>query len=294
MPKARSAQSKLLPTPPVAGQAETVEAMLVGSKRSGQAVPIRSSFVQQGTRGSRTAGPLASFVGARDEVALDLFLLVLAGASAPPHDIMRAAQVWIRALNRSPNSKSSASVLSRAWQRLEGRRLIARQREGRAVRISLLTEDGSGQAYTYPRGSGDELYFKLPFSYWRSGFHNTLTLRSKAMLLVALSLADDFSLPFERVPEWYGISADTAQRGISELEKAGLLRVTTGYKAAPLTAQGWTEDRRYSVSADFRRGSSITRRHRRAGKSASGGAMSARDPETRAERKPPQEGRGDG
>jgi len=39
-------------------------------------------------------------------------------------------------------------------------------------------------------------------------------------------------LPTERVPEWYGWSADTAERGLATLEEAGLLTHTTRLKKA--------------------------------------------------------------
>lgn len=226
--------------------------MLAGSKRISNAVPVRSTFVQQGRRGSRRRGPLADFVSARDEIALDLLLLALASASAPPHDVLRPTEVWLRALGRDPRSKSSAAAVSRAWKRLEERRLITRVRQGRLLRVELRREDGSGDAYAYPTGSSSDLYFKLPFAYWTENLHNTLTLRAKTMLLIGLSLPDGFVLPYERVPDWYGVSADTAQRGFRELSEKDLLEVETGYKAAPLTAQGWTEERRYTLHRKLR------------------------------------------
>lgn len=225
--------------------------MLVSSKRVGEAVPLRSSFVQQGPRGNRRAGPLSQFVTARDEIALDLFLLALTAGSAPPHDVVRPTEVWLRALGRSP-TKSSISVVSRAWTRLEGRKLVRRGRQGRLLRIELCCEDGSGDPYTYPTGSSSELYFKLPFAYWTEGLNNSLSLSEKAMLLIALSLPPGFSLPYDRVPDWYGVSADTAQRGFGGLVGKGVLTMETGYKAAPLTARGWTEERRYTLAVPLR------------------------------------------
>lgn len=245
-------KDSLLDAPPTLGQAETLAAILTSSKRIGEAVPIRARFVQQGERGERSPGPLAGIVAARDEIGLDLLLLALAAASAPPHDVRRPTEVWLRALGRDPRSASSASAVSRAWRRLEQRQLVTRTRHGRLLGIELKREDGSGSPYTYPTGTSSDLYFKLPFVYWTDKLHSVLTLRGKAMLLIALSLADGFTLPYERVPTWYGLSADTAQRGLHELEDNGLLRIRVGYKAAPLTAQGWTEERRYTLDERLR------------------------------------------
>ena len=148
MPKQlRPPADDLLTQPPIVGQAETIAAMLTMSKRIGEAVPVRATFVQQGPRGAREPGPLSSFVQHRDEIALDLYLLALAAASAPPHDVVRPSEVWLRSLGRDPKSKSSASSLSRAWRRLENRRLITKVRQGRILRIDLQLEDGSGNTY---------------------------------------------------------------------------------------------------------------------------------------------------
>ncbi|SFL78757.1 hypothetical protein SAMN05192584_12726 [Streptomyces pini] len=44
------------------------------------------------------------------------------------------------------------------------------------------------------------------------------------MLLIALNQRKiEFTLPQERMPEWYGISADTAGKGINELRRHGIL-----------------------------------------------------------------------
>jgi hypothetical protein len=39
------------------------------------------------------------------------------------------------------------------------------------------------------------------------------------MLLVALHEKNNLELPAERVPEWYGWSADTSERGLATLEQ---------------------------------------------------------------------------
>lgn len=251
MAKVTVPEDELLEVPPVPDQAQTVAALLTASRRVGAAVPVRATFLQGGPRGKRVPGPLAGFVKTRDEIGLELFLLALAAASAPPHDVVRPTEVWLRALGRS-RTKSSVSVMSRAWSRLDERGLIERGRKGRLIELQLCREDGSGEPYSYPTGAGNDVYFKLPFAYWTEGLNNRLSLRGKAMLLIALSLPDGFVLPYERAAQWYGVSADTAQRGLRELENNGLVSVRTGYKRAPLTAQGWTEERRYTVAGWLR------------------------------------------
>jgi hypothetical protein len=36
------------------------------------------------------------------------------------------------------------------------------------------------------------------------------------MLLIALSLPDGFRQPYDRAPDWYGVSFDSAEEGLKE------------------------------------------------------------------------------
>ena len=71
------------------------------------------------------------------------------------------------------------------------------------------------------------------------------------MLLVALHAKNNFELPAERVPEWYGWSADTAERGLATLEQLGLLTHITRLKKAPLSPTGLTKVNRYLLHPPF-------------------------------------------
>jgi hypothetical protein len=232
------------------GQQETVIALLERSNRTD--VPIRRSFVQLPVRGGG-AGPLAGFVHDRRVRALDLYLLVHAVASAPPFKASFPAAVWVRALGLAANS-SSETLVSRTWTWLEQHQLIESQRVGRKREITLLREDGSGDPYRHPgeQGAADRgHYFKLPYAYWEGNFHNRLSMPAKAILLIALSLQDDFILPTERGREWYGLSRDTVRKGLRDLRVPGLLTMREETKLAPLTALGYTKQRRYSLKVPF-------------------------------------------
>ncbi|HEY9287496.1 MAG TPA: hypothetical protein VIT43_05695 [Candidatus Dormibacteraeota bacterium] len=50
----------------------------------------------------------------------------------------------------------------------------------------------------------------------------TLRMPGKAMLLIALGEMEEFELQVARVPKYYGISAETAERGFQELVRANL------------------------------------------------------------------------
>lgn len=245
----RASESSTEPVSAAARSRETVAALLDGSSRDH--VPLRRSLVQLRQRGGG-AGPLAQFVRARRARALDLYLLAHARASAPPYDVALPARVWARALGLT-ESTSGEMAVSKNWRWLEEHNLIVSRRRGRWREVQLLREDGSGDPYTHPgaRGGGGD-YFRLPYSYWEGNYQNRMGLPAKAVLLIALSLQDDFALPADRGAVWYGISRDTVRTGLRTLELLGLLRHRVERKSAPLERTGYTLERRYRLNAPFR------------------------------------------
>jgi hypothetical protein len=113
----------------------------------------------------------------------------------------------------------------------------------------------SGGRYKHPgegeRSEGD--YFKVPYEYWYGRFMNRLSLPAKAVLLISLSLqmGEHFTLPREHAANWYGISPDTIQRGLSELLTRGVLRYRLESTPAPLTPRGYIVTRRYRLFPPF-------------------------------------------
>jgi hypothetical protein len=243
------------PHPLAADQDETVDDLLRTSARSTKSVPLRRVFVQQGLQREPRSGPLASLLRAHDERGLDLFLLHHAVASAEPWDVTRDARVWARALGLHRDVDAGVAAVSKTWRRLdEGHALIRRERRGRLAKITALREDGLGKSYTYPNGSRrDERYFKLPYDYWTAErrWYRILTFRAKAMLLVSLSLPAGFVLPTQRVPDWYGISTDSADRGLRELDRAGLLRREIKVKKAPQAPLGIAQEYHHTLLPPF-------------------------------------------
>jgi hypothetical protein len=255
---ALSVHTERVPRPPhplAADQDETVDDLLRTSARRSDSVPVRRIFVQQGAQREPRPGPLSALLRAHDERGLDLFLLHRAMASAEPWDVTRDSRMWARALGLQSDGDLGVSAVSRAWRRLdEGYGLIHRDRRGRLAKITALREDGSGKPYTYPKGSTvEERYFKLPYGYWNAEqrWYRVLPFRAKAMLLVALSLPAGFVLPTERVPDWYGISADSADRGLRELDNAGLLRREMKVKKAPQAPLGITQEYHHTLLPPF-------------------------------------------
>ncbi len=230
---------------------ETILALLERAGRSSRAVPLDKRFLQQGTGPIRTPGPLAEIVRRHAERDLDLLLLGHAVASAAPYDITEAADVWARTVDLG-RSDSSRTTVSKAFSRLDKvHHLVARNRDGRLLRVSLLAADGSGAPYEHPGDEPDGRYLRLPFSYWEQGWHRKLNLAGKAFLLISLSLADGFNLPAEKGPDWYGLSPDTIEAGVAKLAEHKLVSVARVPKKAPLAPEGYTIENRYTLHAPF-------------------------------------------
>lgn len=208
---------------------------------------LRHEFLQQPHRqnGVVVPGPFSTLVKAGDLSALKLYLLLVTKASAPPWDAALPAVVWARALGM-PETKTSASTISKTWLRLEKRKLVQRTRHKRMADVTLLREDGTGTPYTSP-GDVNERYFQIPIELWTTGpnpsarWYRELSLPEFAVLLIGRSLGDEFHVPFEKGPDWYGVSADTLTRGIHGLERRGLLDVERRFEKAPLSPTGWKD-----------------------------------------------------
>lgn len=231
---------------------DTVEEIVKSGKRRG-ATPLRRDFLQQ-KQGRRTVpGPLAEFVSASDRTALLLYLLGLTKASRKPWDVSLHASVWARALGfASPNGASARGRISKAWGRLVDRNLVTRSKTGRLAKFIFLCEDGSGRPYSRPTTQ----YIKVPFALWTDGikqkrWFEILKLPEITFLIIGLSNKDGFSLPVERGPDYYGISADTLLRGAHGLRSHGLLDWDRASKKAPLAPEGYTVENRYTLQPPF-------------------------------------------
>lgn len=236
---------------------ETRAALLARSRR--EFTPINKLFVQAAPGSPSRPGPLSTFVRNRDLRGLRAYLLVLgitsSGDSQDGWSTTLPIGVWARAFGttRDATPASAATAVSKLLTRLEQRHLIARERRGRErkIRVTLLREDSSGHAYTRPGKGNTDRFLRLPHGFWRDGWYERLDLPATAMLLVALHEKYNFELPAERVPDWYGWSADTAERGLATLEQLGLLTHTTRLKKAPLSPTGLTKVNRYLLREPF-------------------------------------------
>jgi hypothetical protein len=246
----KAATRSTTPPPPLTRR-ETIEDLLAQSARG--IVPIRKSFVQQGRGKDTKPGPLASFVIAHDARALDAYLFVHALASAEPWNCDYPAGTWVRALGLggSATPASARGAVSKVMRRLEDRNLVKRARSGRRASVTLLREDGTGEPYQHPHRSDGDRWLQLPYAYWLEDHVLALSLPAKAMLLIALSLPDGFYLPSERADDWYGISPDSADRGLRELRKAAVLDTNRQWVKNQRSDTGWTEHWTYTLTGSF-------------------------------------------
>ncbi len=235
---------------------EAADELLRLSKRP--RTPLRVSFLQgRDANGDPIPGPLADFVTRHDLLALRLYLLVVTKASSFPWESALPSAAWARVMGFDlPTSKGAGSKVSKLWKRLEDRDLIYRRRFRRMAHVHLCKEDGSGERYELPAHAKDR-YFTVPAALWTAGpdtahrWYLTLTLPELAMLLIARSLGDDFRMPLNDVYDWYGISDDTALRGLQGLANHNLITVRQHYKKAPLSAVGYTAENRYTLQPPF-------------------------------------------
>lgn len=226
-----------------------LSSMLGKTARGG--VPIRRAFIQQKekTDGGRGAA-LGELVRTRDESALDAYLLIHAMASSStPYRTWFPSATWaqITALDSNASAETSKARWSKIATKLERLHLIRRERSGNRMNYWLLNESGNGEEYLRPKMLKHGSWFSIPHLYWLDGHDQRLTLPEKAMLLISLDQADDRPLPYHRIPEWYGISKKTAERGLTRLLDGNYLTVRSERVVAPRSHTGWTEIRRYTT-----------------------------------------------
>jgi hypothetical protein len=235
--------------PVVATPEMTRAALLDGQTRLGP--PIRAAFLQE-RGGQRAPGALHRFVNGRRLFGLQLYLLLHTVALADPWDGWLPAAVWGRALDHE--GRGAEATVSRNWDWMEDLALVTSRREKRMRRVFLLREDGSGEAYSRPKGH----FFYVPLAYFRDDWYSKLSLAGTAVLLIGLSLEQPFQLRTEHAAGWYGVSADTLQRGLDELRDHQLLTITPRRIPAPKLRQGWTVANEYRLQGAFARQDRVT------------------------------------
>jgi hypothetical protein len=71
------------------------------------------------------------------------------------------------------------------------------------------------------------------------------------MLMISLSLKPDFALPIDQVPKWYGVSSNSAQRGLNELRERGVLTYREKRRDSWDGPDGYVLENRYTLTGPF-------------------------------------------
>ena len=219
---------------------------------------LRHVLVQLPDRDGPRASTLARLLHERKHRPLLLYILLLTCWPwlSDRRDPLEGA-VWIRALTAKGAPTWSPSTLSRSWAELADLGLISKpeKREGRLMRPTPRRED-AGADYEVPGGRRDRwnAYFALPDEFWTDELFAKLSLPALVMLLLVAKETngkDEVWLTYENAEEWYGIKPKSAQNGLTELQKLGILHRRTQVVKAPLSGHGQTVRMWYSLTGPY-------------------------------------------
>ncbi len=219
-------------------------------------VPLRRAFLQTTKAGADGTRRSTLSRLARDSAALDAYLLIHAMASASePYDTWYPVPTWVQVCGLTDFAELPAarSRWAKIASRLESEQLIARRRSGNRMSYILLDESGSGDPYLRPKVAAHGNWFSLPHAYWLQQLDRELNTPEKIMLLISLDQLDDFRLPADRAPSWYGISKSTARRGLHGLVDRGILTVRTANEPEAKSPTGWKQTLFYTTAGDWSR-----------------------------------------
>ncbi|MFF1900408.1 hypothetical protein [Streptomyces sp. NPDC058206] len=258
----------------VMSREESIEYLLRRSQRRYEEFPIRQEFVRTRFRteyGEPTFGPGPLSKLLRAPLALELLLLVYAVTTGGDFGVTERSQLWARAAGIYMRPDKGASVaVSRQWQHLEKLGLIDRVQHRRYKRIVKRRESGGrigglATPYTVPSGAANDVYFRVPFAYWREGLHEKLGMPAKAVLLAAMSRRKEtFTLPQDtRGALTLGLNRHTMARGIGELLDLQLLvKSGTDEVENALTPRGFQWVHTYQLAPPFNGNLSNSERER--------------------------------
>jgi DNA-binding HxlR family transcriptional regulator len=219
---------------------------------------LRHVLVQLPDRDGPRASTLARMLHERKHRPLLLYIMLL---TCWPwlHDRRDPLEgaVWIRALTAKGAPTWSPSTLSRSWAELVELGLVDKRdkREGRLIRPFPRREDGDAD-YELPAGRRDRwnAYFSLPDQFWTEELFAKLSLPALVMLLLVAKETqgkDEVWLTYDKAEEWYGIKPKSAQNGLTELQRLGILHRRTEVVKAPLAAHGRTVRMWYSLTGPY-------------------------------------------
>ncbi len=204
---------------------------LVNRSRRTTGLPLAEPFVRR-AEASAPAPPLARLLrgGQGGEVRLKLYLTMSLLAVNPPYDIAQPvpARSWAEMLDLPDPGRNGARRVNDAIDWLADNKLIvSERRQGTPGAVRLLSQDGSGEPYTRPRGS--ERYVRLPLGLWQDGWVVRLSGAALALLIILMDMQGARARASWVSPAQararYDLSPDTWTKGVQELEAFELVNV---------------------------------------------------------------------
>lgn len=194
--------------------------------------------------------PLARMLrgGQGGQVRLKLFLSYLwmqtngqAGVS-----LAYPAQVWAELLGLKQPATAGARRINEAQAWLERNRFVTVEANpGRANRVTILNETGTGDPYQPPGFAANRLkgtpaaaehfYLQIPATFWTNGYMAELTGAGLAFYLILLDQYGPGKHEPPLQPVWfspsvlrsrYGLSDDTRAKGMHDLNNLGLITIS--------------------------------------------------------------------
>jgi hypothetical protein len=214
----------------------------------------RKSTVQIPENFARIADPTQkstplSRLFVRGEVALKLYLTLVLLTRKPPHELFRPRNdlYWANVLGYEERTEANPAPgpgtrrIKRAMKMLEvgdandGPLIIRRVERGRPPVLQVVP----------PPGDPRPPYITLPIELWSRGWINVMSARGLYVYVcLRLMFASKGDHDAVHVSVWererFAMSDDTWQRGVTELERLGLIRS----EIAVANADDWSSDRR--------------------------------------------------
>lgn len=193
--------------------------------------PLRNHFVQKPNTSSTRPSILSEMVKGKKALPLRTYLLIHA-LEPMLDDTSWTLTTWTKLVGGT-QAPAATERMSEALRYLETKQLITRKQTGQRVHVYPLLEDGSGRPFERASALDADVgkgYFTIPHDFWLTGLADRLKLPGLAMFLVALQetqIRPSYQIAYESMPEWYGISERTAERGNLELSSENILRTKT-------------------------------------------------------------------
>ena len=177
--------------------------------------------------------------GRGGEVRLKLFLTLLLMSVGPPHATSYPTRAFAELFDLPDPDGTGSRRVREALVWLRERKLIqVEARAGKAARVFVRLESGSGAVYSLPTKETD-LWIKVPTAMWTKGWISALSGSAIAILLLLIDHAESLGkvgkavwISPSQAKDDYALSSDTWTRGIRELERYRLVRSEIVYERA--------------------------------------------------------------